>query len=69
MSVNVHLQKVKEVFINNGEYDFDNEQDAERYAKKLLWRIESLYQEEDFYRDYEDLSDFIISHYAGSEVY
>ncbi|MDZ5608593.1 hypothetical protein U2I54_16200 [Bacillus pseudomycoides] len=69
MSEDVNLQKVREVFINNGEYDFENEKDAERFAKELLWKIESLYREENFYREYEELTDFIISHHADGEAY
>ena len=43
----------------NGEYSFNSEDEAERFVKKLLWLIESSYSEDCFYREYEELSDFI----------
>ena len=54
-----NLQTVREVFVLNGEYSFNSEDEAERFVKKLLWLIESSYSEDCFYREYEELSDFI----------
>ncbi|PHA03127.1 hypothetical protein COE51_01385 [Bacillus pseudomycoides] len=66
---NERLKLIKGLYVNNGEYDFKNEKDAECFAKELLWKIESLYSEENYYREYEELSDFIRSHHADSEAY
>ncbi|MBQ6446655.1 MAG: hypothetical protein IJJ10_04210 [Bacillus sp. (in: Bacteria)] len=69
MSGDENLKKVKKLFVNNGEYKFNDAHDAERFAKQLLWKIEALYAEESFHREYESLSDFIGSHHADSEAY
>ena len=61
-----NLQTVREVFVLNGEYSFNSEDEAERFVKKLLWLIESSYSEDCFYREYEELSDFIYSKHADS---
>ncbi|MFP3513302.1 hypothetical protein SB775_27805 [Peribacillus sp. SIMBA_075] len=61
-----HLQTVKKVFVDSEEYSFDSEQDMERFVKKLLWLIESSYGEDNFYREYEELTSFIYSEHADS---
>lgn len=66
MSEDTNLQKVREVFINKGEYEFDNKQEEERFVKKLLWLIESSYSEGNYYREYEELTNFIYSEHADS---
>ena len=43
-----NLQTVREVFVLNGEYSFNSEDEAERFVKKLLWLIESSYSEDCF---------------------
>jgi hypothetical protein len=69
LSVIKNLQTVREVFVLNDEYSFDSENHAERFVKKLLWLIESSYREGSFYREYEELSDFIYSGHADSLAY
>lgn len=64
-----NLQTVREVFVLNDEYSFNSEDEAERFVKKLLWLIESSYSEGCFYREYEELSDFIYSEHADSLAY
>lgn len=64
-----YLQLVKQVFVNNGEYNFDNERDGELFAAKLLRNIEDLYQEEQFYNKYPVFSDFIRTHHADSAAF
>ena len=64
-----HLEIIKKVFVNNGEYAFKNEKDAERFAKELLGRIEDLYQDEHYYREYENFSDFIYTSHADNEAF
>lgn len=63
------LQKIRELFVTNGEYEFSNDKDAERFVKKLLWKAESLYSEENFYRDHEDFFDFLCTHHVDSLAY
>jgi hypothetical protein len=61
-----HLQIVKEAFVNNGEYTFNEDMKAEHFAKKLLSRIEDSYQEGNYYREYKTLIDYIYSHHADN---
>jgi hypothetical protein len=64
-----HFQIIREVFVNNGEYNFDNDVKAERFAKELLGIIEDSYQEGSYYREYENFSDYIRSHHADNDAY
>lgn len=63
------LNLIKRLYVNNGEYDFDNEEDSETYAKRLLSLIENEYSGEGYYHKYEELKEFIFTHHADSIAY
>lgn len=64
-----NLELVKQLFVNNGEYKFKDEKQANKFARQLLSHIESEYSEENYYREYDELSDFIRSHHADSTAH
>jgi hypothetical protein len=64
-----HLQIVREVYVNNGEYNFEKDVKAERFARKLLDKIEDSYQEGNYHREYENFADYIRSHHADNDAY
>lgn len=64
-----NLKLVEDLFVNNGEYNFKNEHKAREFVVQLLSRLESEYSEENYYREYEELSDFIRSHHADSTAF
>lgn len=64
-----HLELVEQLFTNNGEYNFKNEHRAKEFVVQLLSDLESEYSEENFYREYDELSDFIRSHHADSTAF
>lgn len=64
-----NLQKVKDTFINNGEYEFPDADVEERFAKRLLFRIEEAYSSENYYREYDTLAEFMFSDCADKLAY
>ena len=64
-----NLELVEKLFVNNGEYKFKDEKQGKKFARELLSRVESEYSEENYYREYDELSDFIRSHHADSTAY
>lgn len=64
-----NLQKVRDTFINNGEYEFPDAEAEERYAKRLLFRIEESYSSENYHREYATLAEFIFSDCADKLAY
>jgi hypothetical protein len=64
-----HLQIVREVFVNNGEYNFKKGVEAERFAQELLSRIEDSYEEGNYYREYENFADYIRTSHADSDAF
>lgn len=63
------LDLVKKLYVNNGEYDFDDEKEANKFAKELLSNLEEKYSSEGFHHQYESLKDFIYTSHADSEAY
>lgn len=66
---NEELALVKQLYVNNGEYDFDNEKDAEKFAKDLLYHISEEYSSEGYYHKYKTLKSFIYTHHSDTIAY
>lgn len=64
-----NLELVKQLFVNNGEYDFKDEKKAEEFARRLFSDLEDEYSNEGFHHKYDELSDFIHSHHADSTAF
>ncbi|MFF2532374.1 hypothetical protein ACFVS2_26030 [Brevibacillus sp. NPDC058079] len=66
---NEALDLVKKLFVNNDEYDFKNEKDANQFAKELLSCLENTYSSEGYHHKYKTLEAFMYTHHADSVAY
>ena len=62
-------EALKKMFVDSGEYEFENEEKAQSFVSDVLSEAENLYSEENFYREYEDVLDFLYTHHVDSIAY
>ncbi|MFD0587742.1 hypothetical protein ACFQZE_06985 [Paenibacillus sp. GCM10027627] len=67
--INEELELIKKLYVNNGEYQFRDDKDANKFAVDLYWNIHNLYSSNGYYHKFETILDFIYSHHADSEAY
>jgi len=67
--MDLEMELVKKLYVNNGEYDFSNDIQANRFTLDLLHRIQNSYTSEEHCHRYKTLEEFIYSHHADSEAY
>ena len=57
-----YLSLIKSLYVNNGEYDFEKESDAEEFAKGILYKAQRQYNDEGFYHKYEEFKEFLYTY-------
>lgn len=63
------LELIKKLYVNNGEYEFTSDNEADNFANDLYWNIHNSYSSDGYYHKYETIEEFIKSHHADSEAY
>lgn len=50
---------LKRIFVDNGEYQFESNNKAQRFINKVLSEARLQYEEEHYYHKYNDFKDFL----------
>lgn len=64
-----YLEIIKRTLVNNGEYDFTNEEIANKFAQRVLYEAENDYRSEGYHHKYKEFEEFLYSHHVDSIAY
>ena len=63
------LKIIKDTLVNNGDYDFDNETKANKFAQEVLDEAQEQYSSEGYHHKYSDFNEFLYTHHVDNIVY